>query len=106
MFTYNKKENEYITISRLDIKIDEKLTMNLKIEPMREMLELYLINFCKTKEVALEIYIETINIPVTLDNLQKAIKKQIELQKQITILENKINTSIALIEKEIKDWKI
>jgi hypothetical protein len=51
-------------------------------------------------------YITTINIPSVLDELQKSIKKQIELQKQITILENKINTSIAFIGKEIKDWKI
>jgi hypothetical protein len=61
MFTYNKKENEYIT---------------------------------------------EINIPSVLNELQKSIKKQIELQKQITILENKISTSIALIKKEIKDWNI
>ncbi len=48
-------------------------------------------------------YTTAINIPSVLDELQTSIKKQIELQKQMTILENKINTSITLIKKEIKD---
>jgi hypothetical protein len=47
-----------------------------------------------------EEYTTTINIPSILDELQKSIIKQVELQKQITILENKISTLIELIKKE------
>ncbi len=53
-------EIKNILNKKVDINIDEKVTMNLKIEPMRKMLELYLINSCKTKEVALETYNEII----------------------------------------------
>jgi hypothetical protein len=53
-------EIKNILNKKFNINIDEKVTMNLKIEPMRKMLELYLINSCKTKEVALETYNEII----------------------------------------------
>ena len=53
-------EIKNILNKKVDINIDEKVTMNLKIAPVRKMLELYLIDLYKTKEVAFETYNEII----------------------------------------------